>query len=290
MSHLVLSSDALSIKISTLGAELQSLYSKKLEHELLWQADPLFWPRHAPILFPIVGKLANNQLISNGKAYPLTQHGFARDAQFEIIFQSDSLIQLQLNASDETLEQYPYPFELMVEYSLKEDTLRTTFVIRNNSENPLPFSIGGHPAFNWPLVPSVDKASHKILFEQDESESILQLENGLIASDRRTSPLNNRELPISESLFEKDALIFDTLNSQKISYQAGSRCTLDMVFGDFPQLGIWKKPGAGFICLEPWAGYASPTSFMGEFSEKPGNVTLPAYSEAAFSFDLVVRT
>ena len=289
MSHLVLSNKDLSIKINPLGAELQSFHSNKLDLELLWQADVDYWPRHAPILFPIVGKLANNQLIEGNKAYPLTQHGFARDMEFEPIFQSSKFVQLRLQSSEATLEKYPYPFELLVEYLLKDNTLRTTFVIRNNSETSLPFSVGGHPAFNWPLIPGIDKESHYILFEENETVPLLQLEEGLVSTKRLPTPIINKKIALKDELFKNDALIFDSLNSNKITYIAGEQCRLEMQFDDFPQLGIWTKQGADFICLEPWIGYASPQSYEGEFRKKPGIRTLPGYAETAVSFDILLK-
>ena len=162
--------------------------------------------------------------------------------------------------------------------------------MRNNQENKLPFSVGGHPAFNWPLLPDVDKASHEIVFEKDEEAPLLQLEGGLLSETTLPSPIKNRKIALNESLFENDALIFDKLTSNQISYKAGEKCELIMKFNDFPQLGIWKKPGADFVCLEPWVGYASPKSFDGEFSEKPGIVSLPGFMEVAYSFDLQLNT
>ena len=286
MPQTVLSNNEFSVKINSLGAELQSFYSNTLNLELLWQANPKFWPRHAPILFPIVGKLTNNQLIDQARTYPLTQHGFARDMEFEVLHHSDQFVQLRLQSSETTLRHYPYPFELLVEYLLNDNGLQTTFVIRNNQATSLPFSVGGHPAFNWPLHPDVVKEDHVIIFEQHETTPLLQLSDGLIAPKTLPSPIIDKQISLHEALFVNDALIFDQLNSKSIVYQAGSVCRLEMKFADFPQLGIWTKPGADFVCLEPWLGYASPQGFDGEFITKPGIHVLPGYAEVAYSFDV----
>jgi len=286
MSHLVLSNEDFSVKISPLGAELHSFFSNKLDRELLWQADAKHWARHAPILFPIVGKLSNDVLIHDGQRYPLTQHGFARDMEFETIHHTNEHAQLRLQSSKTTLEKYPFVFELLVEYLLKDNTLTTTFVIRNNQETSLPFSIGGHPAFNWPLHPDVGKESHAIYFEADENTPLLQLENGLLSAKTLPSPIQDKKISLKESLFENDALIFDGLNSNKISYRAANKCELEMQFSDFPQLGIWTKAGADFVCLEPWIGYSSPKGFESEFTDKPGIQLLPGFMELAYNFNL----
>jgi len=162
-------------------------------------------------------------------------------------------------------------------------------VIRNNSETSLPFSVGGHPAFNWPLIPGIDKESHYILFEENETVPLLQLEEGLVSTKRLPTPIINKKIALKDELFKNDALIFDSLNSNKITYIAGEQCRLEMQFDDFPQLGIWTKQGADFICLEPWIGYASPQSYEGEFRKKPGIRTLPGYAETAVSFDILLK-
>jgi len=286
MSYVELSSAELSVKIHPKGAELQSLFSLKHQLELLWQADASFWPRHAPVLFPIVGRLRNDNLRYKGKSYPLGQHGFARDKQFELIHHSGSYVQFSLISDEDTLRIYPFRFELVVEYYLRDNKLTTSYVIRNNHDDILPFSIGGHPAFNWPLNPAIEKSSHYVKFSSDESQDIRQLNSGLMSITGLPCPIENQHLSLQETLFNNDALIFDRLKSRRVSFHATEDFAIHMSFEDFPHFGLWTKPSANFLCLEPWSGYASPIDFDGEFEDKPGVRILPPYSECSLSYDI----
>ena len=287
-----LSNSQLQIKTSSLGAELQSLFSVAMQHELLWQADPKYWARHAPVLFPIVGKLANDKLKVGDQLFPMGQHGFARDSEFIVISQLKNSITFQLSSSPQTLKHFPFDFQLIVEYTLLDDTLLTTYTVVNPATTVLPFSLGAHPAFNWPLVEGVDKKQHKIILNKEENGLISQLENGLITHDDIPSPVNNKILLLDDSLFENDALIFKNIKSKSIRYEAeqhnGVKTTIELLFEDFNDLGIWTKPGAGFICLEPWLGYSSNAGFDDDFFNKPGIIQLAGQSSRSFSFETVV--
>jgi len=289
MSVKTLENSELRIQISAYGAEMQSFFNKKREMECLWQADSRFWGRHAPILFPIVGRLANDELKHQNQSYPMSQHGFARDSLFKIISQTDTTIQFSLQSNENSLKQYPFHFELIVEYSLDSNKLTTAYIIRNPEKSILPASIGAHPAFNWPLLPDIDKSEHLIQFTHDENSEIRRLNKGLLLQEKIKNPMNKNNLELTDTLFAHDALIFDQLISREVKYSASNKLSLTLRFQDFPHLGIWTKPAASFICIEPWQGYSSPVNFDGEITEKPGILLIPAQSEIKKSFEIILN-
>lgn len=288
-----LENDSLSIKVNSLGAELQSLFHKTTNTELLWQANKDFWPRHAPVLFPIIGRLNNDTLRNGDNSYPITQHGFARDSEFDLLSQTEASLQLQLISNKKTKKHFPYDFKLVLKYSLNDDDLDCSFIVNNPSKSTLPFSIGGHPAFNWPLVPGLIKEEHRIIFEKPEANTVSQLESGLIRTDEAPSPVHDKILSLKEDLFANDALIFKRTNSKKIRYEALKNDSvsgfIEMEFKDFSDLGIWTKPGADFVCLEPWNGYSSDVDFSGDFATKPGVILLPGESTQSFTFSIKAK-
>jgi galactose mutarotase-like enzyme len=251
------------------GAELCSLRNAE-GVELLWQAGPA-WPRHSPLLFPIVGRLKNDQLQHRGKTYPMTQHGFARDHRFEWVEQGASSCKLVLVDTPATRARYPFTFRLKVTYAVENADLKVAFDITNTGDENLPASIGAHPAFNWPLLPGLAKESYALNFSDDELAPIRRLAGGLMRAEPETSPVRGKVLALSERLFDDDAVIIDKLASSSVRYAADRGPSIEMSWEGLPQLGVWSKPGgAAFVCIEPWHGFASPSDFDGEFADKPG--------------------
>lgn len=289
MTIYTIKNDNIEISVNTHGAELCSLKDVH-GNELLWQADEKFWPRHAPVLFPIVGRLNNDELKHNGKTYTMKQHGIARDREYENIENGSSVLSFRLRSDSASLQQYPFKFELVISYALIANRLMIVYTVRNHHDNDLPFSIGGHPAFNLPLITTENPEDYQIEFEQPESQEIYQLEDGLIAPALRPSPLNGTQLNLSPGLFDNDALIFPELNSSKVFYGNDNGKGLTVSFAGFPDLGIWSKPNAPFVCIEPWAGHSSPLEYDGEFKDKPGILILPPYSERSLSYSIEVDT
>ena len=251
------------------GAELCSLRNAE-GIELLWQAGPA-WPRHSPILFPIVGRLKNDQLRHRGKSYPMTQHGFARDHRFEWVEQGTNSCKLVLTDNEATRTRYPFAFRLEVTYTVDNADLNVAFDISNTGDENLPASIGAHPAFNWPLLPGLAKEAYALHFSHDEPAPIRRLEGGLMRAKPEPSPIRGNTLALSERLFDDDAVILDRLASSSVRYAAERGPSIEMFWEGLPELGVWSKPGgAAFVCIEPWHGFASPAEFDGEFSGKPG--------------------
>lgn len=272
MKH-TLQSDAISATVTADGAELCSLKNNQ-GLELLWQAGPA-WPRHAPILFPIVGRLKNDEMRSKGRTFPMTQHGFARDRTFEWTDRGPKSCTLVLADDGATRLHFPYAFRLAVTYMVEDAHLDIIFGITNTGDEILPASLGAHPAFNWPLLPGLPKESYGISFSHEEIEPIRRLKDGLLRHKPEATPIKGKLLALSEQLFSDDAVILDQPVSPSIRYGADRGPSISVSWEGFRELGIWSKPqGAPFICLEPWRGFASPTDFDGEFLDKPGIMKL----------------
>jgi galactose mutarotase-like enzyme len=277
-----LSSTDLTAEISSTGAELITLQDEA-GRDLLWNGDPAFWTGRSPLLFPIVGAVRNDQLLIDGTAYPMRQHGFARTAEFEVIDTAPSLCQLRLRANDCTRSQYPFEFQLDVTYHLKGARLIIMAVILNPGRTPLPVSFGFHPAFRWPLPYGGTREAHEIRFDREEPAPIRRPRDGLLRRDPSPSPITGHRLELHDSLFAEGALVFDQLRSEAVTYGVPQQRSIEVRFQNLPHLGIWTKPGAGFVCIEPWHGYASPEDFTGEFTEKPGITLIPAGGEKTFA-------
>jgi galactose mutarotase-like enzyme len=272
MKH-TLQSDGISATIKADGAELCSLKNRD-GLELLWQAGPA-WPRHAPILFPIVGRLKNDQLRDRSKTFPMTQHGFARDREFTWSERRAKSCTLVLTDDSATRLHFPYAFQLAVTYEVEDAHLDVNFEITNTGEVTLPASLGAHPAFNWPLLPGLPKEAYGIRFSREEPEPIRRLNDGLLREKPEPTPVQGKLLALSEQLFRDDAVILDRLASSSVRYAADRGPSINIDWDGFQELGIWSKPqGAPFICIEPWRGFASPSDFDGEFSDKPGIMKL----------------
>jgi len=264
-----IASDALTAAINPLGAELTWLRDAA-GRELMTDADPAFWTGHAPILFPIVGRLNGDVLRIDGSEYTMLQHGFARRMAFAVTEHSAERATFRLTDSPDTHTAYPFPFVLEIGFAVAGATLTMSVRIANPGPAPLPASFGWHPAFAWPLPYGHAKEAHRITFAADEPEPLARLIGGLITPEPQPSPLDGRVLQLDDSLFERDALIWNPVHAQSVRYGVPDGASLDITFPDTPRLGIWTKPGARFLCIEPWHGIADPQGFTGDFRDKPG--------------------
>lgn len=249
------------------GAELCSIKDAD-GFEYLWQADPAVWGRHAPVLFPVVGKLRGGRYELDGKTYELPQHGFARDMEFTLIGQDERTLIFRLLPTAGTRARYPFEFVLNIIYRLNGNCLCIGYEVRNTGASIMPFSIGAHPGFTLPGP--IDDCF--LEFEKKETLSTRLLgPAGLISEE--TAPVLEKasRLPLSKTLFDRDALIFMDAKSEKVTLGARtSSRRLTVEFPGFPQLGIWAKPGAPFVCIEPWYGYADTEKPYGSIMNKPG--------------------
>lgn len=279
-----LSNSEITAVISHLGAELISLNSKRTNKEYIWEGNPGFWGKHAPILFPIVGTLKNNSYIHKGKSYSLPRHGFAREMVFELIFKSESQAVFSLKSNNDTKKVFPFDFELQIKYSIEYSGLTVTYIVFNKDKETMHYSIGGHPAFALP-----DQfENYSLEFEENEKLVSHQLENGLLSDTTKNIELIQNKLPLSYPLFEKDALIFKQLKSTKITLINGNVPILNFSFSGFPNFGIWTKVNAPFICLEPWAGYSDVINANGNIEEKEGIQKLKSNTTKRHSFSVEI--
>jgi galactose mutarotase-like enzyme len=265
-----ISSDNLTAEIDPVGAQLSSLKSRA-SLDLLWNGDPNVWAGRAPLLFPIVGVLVGGTYRLGTNAYRLPRHGFARGKLFSIDSASSSAAVFRLVADESSLQTYPFQFELRVRYELNGATLSVTTSIRNCGSTAMPASFGYHPGFRWPLPFGQARGSHFIEFESDEPAPARRIDPaGLLTPERHPTPIIQRRLTLADSLFQDDVLIFDQINSRSVLYGSNDGPRLKIGFPDAPYLGVWTKPGAPFVCIEPWHGVTDPEGFSGDFKDKPG--------------------
>lgn len=260
-----LSNRSLTAQINHKGAELISLKNKK-NTEYIWNGNPIYWGKHSPVLFPIVGTLKNNQFQYKGEKYALSRHGFARDLPFILIEKSDNYALFSLVNSDTTLLCYPFEFELTIGYTLTENDLKITYQVTNKNNFLMPFSIGAHPAFALPK----SFEDYHLRFEKEEEVITFQLENDLISDKTIILPIIRNNLKLNYALFKNDALIIKKMKSNFITIIEKSKPILRIKFEDFPNLGIWTKNNAPFICIEPWQGYSDTIENSGDLFEKEG--------------------
>ncbi|WP_396143365.1 aldose 1-epimerase family protein [Flavobacterium sp.] len=274
-----------SISINTKGAELNSFKNQIVNKEYIWEGNPEFWGKHSPILFPIVGALKNDSYYYNDKKYNLSRHGFARDFEFEVIEKTDVSVTFSLKENDETLQKYPFQFELQIKYVLTENKLVIIYHIKNNSKAEMPFNIGAHPAFALPK----NFTNYSLEFEKQEELITHELENNLFSGGTRTIALDKTNLPLNYSLFEKDALVFKTLESKSVKILDNGNPFLKVNYEDFSSLGIWTVKNASFICIEPWIGFADEVSSNGNLFDKKNIQILEENSsfEASFSIEIL---
>jgi galactose mutarotase-like enzyme len=289
VSYYELSSDSLRISVNDLGAELSSFRDRQ-GRELLWQGGDA-WARRAPILFPIVGRLPGNQLLSGGESFRMTQHGFARDQPFSVEQTSDSSCVFTLTDNAETQAQFPFPFRLQVRYSVIGDTVEVHTTVTNPGESTLTASLGEHPGFQWPLPGADSRDGHTIEFAVDEPAPIRRIDaDGLLAPEPFPTPVIGSTLELDDSLFADDAVIFDQLNSRSARYTAPGAPIITMTFPDFPLLGVWTNPPGRYVCIEPWFGMTSPAGFAREFREKPGQFVLDPGEFRVFFYSIAVSS
>jgi len=265
-----LHSDSLTAAIDPQGAQL-SVLRDAAGRDLLWNGDPTFWNGRAPVLFPIVGTLNGGHYRWRGQSYALSRHGFARGRGFKVLHDDAHSALLRLQADADTNAVYPFRFELDLVFRLEGNALSIEAIVRNTDDQPMPASVGFHPALRWPLPGGPARGEQFLEFERDETAPIRRLDaNGLLTADLHATPVHGRRLQLDDALFNQDVVIFDRLASRSLIYGADTGPRIRVSFPDATYLGLWSKPGAGFVCIEPWLGVADPAGFGGDFDAKPG--------------------
>ena len=261
---ITITNNKISASIDTLGAELIRL--EKDNKNYIWTVDETYWNKTSPILFPIVGRLKNDTYSTENKTYELPRHGFARNLEFQIVNQTESSVVFVLESNSETLKNYPFEFQLELEYKLVGNELIMKYSVENKLKATMPFSIGAHPAF----VIENSFSDYSLKFNQTEEFISYELDNEQFSNSFRKINSENGQINLNYSLFEKDALVFKHLKSNELILLNKNKPVLSVQFEGFPYLGIWTKPNAPFLCIEPWCGLADNVNHNGNIFEKEG--------------------
>lgn len=265
-----LSNSQLSIQISSHGAELCSISCEGKEY--LWQADPAYWKRHSPVLFPIVGSLWENRYRHEGQTFELTQHGFARDMDFELISESTDEVCYRLTDNEETRLKYPFSFSLEIGYRILGRQIEVIWRVKNTDDRTMHFQIGAHPAFYFPDYNASNP--HRGYFGFDRSDGlhyILISEKGCVAADKSYPlTLSDGLLPLDIHTFDKDALILEDSQVKEVTLYDCQRKPVLALHFDAPVVGLWSPPAknAPFVCIEPWYGRCDRAGYTGAYQEK----------------------
>lgn len=280
----ILSNKQITAKIKHQGAELCSLLANDTQKEYIWEGNPEYWGKHSPVLFPIVGTLKNNSFQIDNTSYQLARHGFARDMNFELIDKTENSVTFSIQSSVETLKIYPFEFELQIIYALEGKKLNIAYNVINKNQSQLPFSIGAHPAFAL----NGNFEDYELQFEKDETLVYHLLENDLISKKTKTVEKQDNLVKLNYPLFENDALIFKSLQSESLNILKNGIPLLKVDFQGFPHLGIWTKKDAPFLCIEPWYGYSDTDESTGNLFEKEGIQIIEANSNFNSNFSVAI--
>lgn len=275
-------SNSLIVQVTSKGAEMKRLFSKDWHRELLWLGDEKTWNRSAPILFPIVGKLKDNEYQLKGRNYKMSQHGFARDFEFKCTECGTQEVEFLLEATQDSFAHWPFCFELRVRYKIVESKLTISYFVKNVDRQDIYFSIGAHPGFD-----TKELSNYEIRFEVPEKE-YFRSKDGLIDWSQATE-LKAQSLMLDKNLFKEDAMIFKKLKSKYVDLVDTKRHEVIRVHSHCPFYGIWGKGDVPFVCLEPWHGVADSLEHGKDFEMKDGMVTLPEGELFGFSYTIEMR-
>jgi galactose mutarotase-like enzyme len=283
-----LESDALTVSVSATGAELQSIFSKKTGTEYLWQGDPAFWGSRAPVLFPVIGGLKDGAYTFDKRTYRLPKHGFVRRADFHGSLENEKLVFTYAD-NPQTREVFPFAFIFSVIFSLQGNTLYIENRVENKSPGVMYFGVGAHEAYRCPRMADECFDDYYIEFEHPEPlESLIVSPAGLLSGESYPVALTDNRLPLKHSLFDNDALIFKNIKNKKLAVKSQKYPAAVKVTYDSPHLGVWTKPGAPFICIEPWCGLPDFEHSNQVFAHKEGNMRLDEGESFVFNHSVAI--
>lgn len=252
-----LTSDGIEVTVSTLGAEVRSVRGSD-GHEYLWQAGHQ-WPRCAPILFPFICRQPDDRYLVDGVEYEVSQHGFARDLEFGIDSRSSDHVSMTMSADSWSRGRYPFEFSLSVTYRVRGAALRVGFEVANNGVTDMPFALGWHPAFAWPLESGTERESHTIEFDRIEPAPIRRVEDGLLCSEHFETVAVGTKLDLLDRHFAPGAVVMDSLRSTSMTYSCPTGRSVRLEWTNFGSLAVWSPHDADLLCIEPWHGLPAGT-------------------------------
>ena len=274
----ILENEQMRVKVSSLGAEIQSIRRIEDGTEYLWQGEAQYWGRRASNLFPVCGRLWENKYIYRGKTYEMGSHGFARNKEWEVIHQKATALTLQLKPDEETLNAYPFRFVLEMTYTLNEDSLAVTTIVRNEDDKEMPFSVGGHPGFNVPLVEGTEYEDYKLVFDEPCQPLEFILDENCFCINKLTlfSLEEDRVLPLRHSLFDNDAIFLQNAARGVTLCSDKTERSVHVAYPDSPYVGFWHTPrsDAPFVCIEPWVQSPSCAGEVSNIEEKADMICL----------------
>ena len=283
----VIRSAGITATIDPYGAEPVSLRGPE-GHEYLWQgSEP--WGGRSPVLFPIICRVPDDQILVGDQSYPMPQHGLARKRTWAAVDFAADRATFVLAADERTREHYPFDFALAVAYRVEDGALTTQFTVENRGTEPMPFSLGSHPAFVWPLEPNSPRSTHDIVFDEPEHDDFRRVENNLMVAETFHNPAWEKVLTLNDSWFTDGAMIMTNVASKGLTYSSAMGRQVRMTWEGFTGITVWTIPGAKFVCIEPWRGMPAPVGYTGQFAGQPGNVTLAAGERAEFSYRIELR-
>lgn len=292
MKKYTLQNEHLSISVLEKGAELCSIKNLETGKEHIWQADPEIWSSHAPNLFPIIGVLKDGQYFYKGEAYYMPKHGMVRhNENIRLKEKTEDKLVFELIYSEESLKSYPFKFNFQIIYKLKGKKLQIAHRITNLDSKIMFFSLGGHPAFNAPINTEEKYADCYLEFDQNMNLDTHILNNeGLLSQKTQRILQNEKKIELHEHLFDDDALIFKNITSKEVALKSQlSGTILTVEYSDFKNLGVWAKPGAPYVCIEPWLGIADVEGTDQNLETKEGILQLEAGKEFKAAYTIAVE-
>lgn len=267
----VIQNEWLRCEIDSHGAELKSLFRKADGRELMWNADPAYWNRTSPVLFPFVGAVKDKKYRHERKEYAMGQHGFARDMEFQLELQNEEELWFSLSDTAETLEKYPFRFRLKIGYQLEKAAVKVLWTVENANDGEMWFAIGAHPGF---AIPKLE--GHVFWLYDPFGNPVSQIQNrvfgqgGCVTDRLEKMAVKDGKLTISEDLFANDALVLENGQIGRVELKDEKGEQIVALEFDAPLVGLWSPPhkNAPFVCIEPWYGRCDSESFGGELRER----------------------
>lgn len=281
MTNIRIGNEHVTVEVSPLGSEMQSIVTSDGQ-SWLWHGDAAFWGGRSPVLFPMVGRAPNDQVSIDGQRYRMGQHGFARRSEFVRTDSGADFCRFELAASEASKSLYPFDFVLALEHRVVGRGVVVTAEVTNRDHRPMPFGIGFHPAFVWPL-PGCEGLEHSVMLDNGGEPPLIRLSGGLVKPEKLPSPFAAGRLVLEHGLFADDAMLFPEGAGAGLTYAAGDRA-IHFTWENLPNFALWSKPEARFVCLEPWHGTAAEVGGSDDLAERPYGEVLGPGASGRYSF------